>query len=228
MHVNTQPTRPEQRRPTSRKAVPGAPGTMATPNVFVADAASGALSAAPGALSRFPLALQQVLPRADCGQSGMHAPTVGAAEWARGAVNAAEFVPGAGSRYDAPKTVVMAMHLDPHLTVTALVEQLRELDWNPVNVIRVQEGSFMLVFAELHEGMSCTVALDNLVCMPGRKDDDPIRVAIGTLGKDGDPIRAAIWDSTDGKWHHGDRTLCHCEIVCDKNIVCNKLLGDFQ
>ena len=50
MHVNAQPTRPKQRRPTSRKAVPGAPATMATPNVLVADAASGAPGAASGAL----------------------------------------------------------------------------------------------------------------------------------------------------------------------------------
>ena len=66
----------------------------------------------------------------------------------------------------------------------------------------------MLAFAEHHEGMSFTVALDNLACMHGRRDDDPIRVAIGTLGKGDDPIRAAIWDSTGGFWHRGDRTLC--------------------
>jgi hypothetical protein len=40
MHVvDAQPTRPKQRRPTSRKAMPGAPATMATtPNVLVAGA----------------------------------------------------------------------------------------------------------------------------------------------------------------------------------------------
>jgi hypothetical protein len=48
MHVDAQPTRPKQRRPSGRKAVPGAPATMAAPNVVVSDAASGAPSAASG------------------------------------------------------------------------------------------------------------------------------------------------------------------------------------
>ena len=64
MHVDAQPTRPkQQRRPSSRKAVPGAPATMAAPNVVVSDAASGAPSATSGALDGIQHAIPQIQER---------------------------------------------------------------------------------------------------------------------------------------------------------------------